>query len=189
MNLAAFVGDDQGALELAHILGVDSKVSLKRLVDVDTRRDIDERAATPHGRVQRRKLVVVRWDYRSEVLANQVRVLAYGRVHVTEQHAEALEVFAIAVKDNLGFVLRRHASQILALGLRNAEPFIGVLDGVGKILPALHTILGGLDVVINIVEVKVGHSISEPRQHGLLLEALEGIQSKLEHPWLFVLDA
>ena len=43
VHLAALVGDDQRALELAHVLGVDAEVGLQRHLDVHARRHVDER--------------------------------------------------------------------------------------------------------------------------------------------------
>ena len=75
----ALVGDDQRALELAHVLGVDPEVGLQRHLDVHSRRDVHERAARPDGRVERGELVVVGRDHGGPVLAHQVLVLAQAR--------------------------------------------------------------------------------------------------------------
>ena len=60
-------------------------------------------------------------DDRAEVLAHEVGVLANRGVHVAKQHAEAFQVLAVAVKDDLGLVLRRDAGEVLALGFGNAR--------------------------------------------------------------------
>ena len=69
VDLGPFLDDDQGPLELAHVLGVDPEVGLERDVDLDAGGDVDERAARPDRRVQRGELVVVDRDDRAEVLA------------------------------------------------------------------------------------------------------------------------
>ena len=38
VDVGAFVDDDQRALELAHVLGVDPEIGLERLVDMDAGR-------------------------------------------------------------------------------------------------------------------------------------------------------
>ena len=43
VHLAALVGDDQRALELAHVLRVDAEVGLQRHLDLHARRHVDER--------------------------------------------------------------------------------------------------------------------------------------------------
>ena len=96
------------------------------------------------ARVQRGELVVVRRNDGAEVLPNDLGVLAHGGVHVAEEHAQRLEVLAVAVEDHFGLVLRRDAGQVLALGLGDAEPLVGVLDGVGQVLPAVDLVSVGL---------------------------------------------
>ena len=59
MNVGVFVNDDQRALELAHILGIDAEIRLQRHFNMDARRDIDEAAARPDGRVQRGEFIVI----------------------------------------------------------------------------------------------------------------------------------
>ena len=63
----------------------------------------------------------------------------YSRTAVSmsqKKHALRLEVLAVAVEDDLGLVLRGDAGEVLALGLGDAELLVGVLDGVGQVLPA-----------------------------------------------------
>ena len=64
--------------------------------------------------------------------------------------------------DDLGLVLGGHPGQVLALGLGDTELLVGVLDGVGQVLPVVDLPLGGLDVVVDVVEVEVGHVVGEP---------------------------
>ena len=71
MHLGPFVDDDQRPLELPHLLGVDAEIGLQRELDLHALRHVDERAARPDGRVERRELVVFRRNDRAEVLAEQ----------------------------------------------------------------------------------------------------------------------
>ena len=87
VHLRAFVGDDQRALELAHVLGVDAEVGLQRHRHFDARRHVDERAARPHGRVERGELVVAGRNDRREILRTMSGYLLDGGVHVAEEHA------------------------------------------------------------------------------------------------------
>ena len=68
MDVRPLVDDDQCALELTGVLRVDAEVRLQRQVDMNALGHVDERAAAPHRRVQRRELVVIRRDDRGEVL-------------------------------------------------------------------------------------------------------------------------
>ena len=44
-ELCAFIADDERALELSEVLGVDPEVSLKRMFHLHAGRDVDERSA------------------------------------------------------------------------------------------------------------------------------------------------
>ena len=153
VHVRALLGDDQGALELAHVLGVDPEVGLEGHLDLDARGHVDERAAGPDGRVEGRELVVVGRDHGGPVLAHDVLVLAQRGVHVHEDHALLLEVLADLVVDDLGLVLGADAGQELALRLGDAEPVEGLLDVLGHLVPAAAVLLRGADEVVDVVEV------------------------------------
>ena len=153
VDLRALLGDDQRALELAHVLGVDPEVGLQRHRDLDPGRHVDERAARPDGGVERRQLVVVRRDDRRPVLAHEVLVLAQGGVHVGEDHALGLELLVDLVVDDLGLVLGADPGEELALRLGDAEAVEGVLDVLGDLAPVAAVLLGGADEVVDVVPV------------------------------------
>ncbi|HZQ04028.1 MAG TPA: hypothetical protein VFA88_08405, partial [Gaiellaceae bacterium] len=117
VHIGVFVDDDHRPFELAHVLGVDPEVGLQRHRHLDARRDVDERPARPHRRVEGGELVVVRRDHPAEPRPHDLGVLAQRGVHVGEDHALLLEVLAVAVVDDLGLVLRGDAGEVLALGL------------------------------------------------------------------------
>src|SRR5438874_13382117 len=96
-----FRSDDQGPLELPHVLGVDPEVGLQRNLDLDTLGDVDEGPTRPDGAVQGRQLVVTRWDDRAEVLLEEVRVVPQRAVGVGEDHALRLQFLVQGVIDNL----------------------------------------------------------------------------------------
>ncbi len=188
VHVGALVGDDQRPLELAHVLGVDPEVGLQRHLDVHARRHVDERAARPHGAVERGQLVVVGRDDRGEVLAHEVLVLAQARVHVHEHDALLLEVLADLVVDDLGLVLGADAGEELALRLGDAELVEGVLDVLGDVVPGLRGLLGGADEVVDVVVVDVGQHRRAPGGLRLGEEVLERLQAELEHPLGLVLE-
>jgi hypothetical protein len=119
---------------------VDAEVGLQRHVDLHARRDVNERPARPHGRVERGELVVVGRDDLAEVLLDQLGVLPQGGVHVAEHDAKLLEVFAVAVEHDLALVLGRDAGQVLALGLGDAQLLVGGLICVGQVIPLVDLI-------------------------------------------------
>ncbi len=141
-------------------------------------------------RVQRRELVIARRNDRAEVLLDKLRVLPKRSVHVTEQDALRREIITILVVDDLRVVLAGHPGEILALGLGDAELFVGLLDAIGQAVPLIDHAFGhGLDVVVDVLEVDVGHVLGEPRCHRLALELTVGLQAELAHPVRLVLDA
>src|SRR5690242_13107387 len=101
MYVAVFIGDDKRPLELPHVTGVDAEIRLKRDLDAHALRDVDEAATAPDGAVERGKLVVVRRDYRREILAEEVFVLAETSVRVNEDDALFFEIFSNLVVDDL----------------------------------------------------------------------------------------
>ena len=188
MHLAALIRDDQGPLELTHVLRVDAEVRLERLVHHDTGWHVDERSTRPHRGVERCELVVVRGDDRPEPLLDQLRVLPDRGVHVGEDHTHRLKIGAVAVEDDLRLVLRCHAGEVLALRLGDAELLVGVLDRVWQVCPLLDLLIRGLDVVVDVVEVEVRHVDGEPLGHRSTVESLQSRETKVPHPFGLLLD-
>ena len=108
-------------------------------------------------------------------------VLLDRRVHVAEQHALGLEVFAVAVVDDLGLVLRGDAGEILALRLGDPQLLVGVLDRLRHLVPVVAERVGRLDVVEDVVEIDVRH-VAAPVGHRATSEALVALESEVEHP-------
>ena len=188
VNLGSLIRNDQRPLELAHVLRVDAEVGLKRHVDGHARWHVDERTARPHRGVERCELVVVRRDDLAEPLPDDFGVLPNGGVHVREQDSKALEILPIAVVNHFAFVLRCDAGEVLALGLRDAELVVGVLDRLRQLFPGAHLLLDRLDVVVDVLKVEVRHLCREPRHHGPTEEALQRAQPELQHPLRLALD-
>src|ERR1022692_2947847 len=79
----------------------------------------------------------------------------------------SLSYWAVTPAHDLPLVLGRDPGQVLALRLGDPELLVGVLDGVGEVVPVLDLVLGRLDVVVDVVEVEVGHVDREPSRHRL----------------------
>lgn len=110
VDVGVLVDDDQRPLELTHVLRVDTEVGLERDVHVDALGHVDERAAGPHGRVQRGELVVTDGDDGAEVLLEELRVLLQRGVGVHEDDTLRLQLLVDLVVDDLGLVLRGDAA-------------------------------------------------------------------------------
>jgi hypothetical protein len=78
-------------------------------------------------------------------------------------------------------VLGGHTGQVLALGLGDAQLLVGVLDRVRKLVPLVDLRIGGLDVVVDVVDVDLRH-VAAPGRHGSLLEVPERREAVVEHP-------
>jgi hypothetical protein len=75
-HIGALVGDDQRALELAGVLGVDAEIGRQLHRAAHARRDVDEGAVGEDRRVQRREIVVGDRHDRAEIFLHQLRMLA-----------------------------------------------------------------------------------------------------------------
>src|SRR5690606_955412 len=187
VHVGTLVDDDQGPLELAHVLGVDPEVGLERDLHVHALRHVDEGAAGPHGRVQRGELVVTGRDDRAEVLLEELGVLLQGGVGGQEDDALLLQVLTDLVVDDLRLVLRGDTGdQALLLRLRDAQLVVGVLDVLGQVLPGLRLPLRGAHEVLDVVEVDA-RQVRAPVRHGLLLEQAQALEAELGHPLRLVL--
>ena len=105
VDVRAFVGDDQRALKLAHCRRVDAEVRLQRDRHVNALGDVDEGSTGPGCRIQCRELVVTRGHALTEVLLEDLRVLAQAGVGVSEDDALSLQVILDLLVDDLGLVL------------------------------------------------------------------------------------
>ena len=92
------------------------------------------------------------------------------------------ELLAVAVEDDLGLVLRGDAGEVLALGLGDAELLVGRLHLRGQLVPLVDLGAAGLQVVVDVLEVDVGHVDGEPRRHRLALERAQAAQAHVRHP-------
>ena len=180
VHLGALVDDDQRSLELPHALGVDPEVGLQRELDLHALRHVDERATRPDGRIEGCELVVGGRDDPAEILAEQVGVLADGGVGVGEDDALLRQVFLQRAIHHLAFELRLHAREELPFGLGDAETVEGLLDGIGNFFPGLALLLGGLQVVEDVLEVD--GDVAAPVGHRLGVEDLERLEPEVAHP-------
>jgi hypothetical protein len=142
---------------------------------------VDERAARPDRRVQRRELVVVLRDDRPEVLLDEVLVLAQARIHVEEEHALLRQVFLELVVDDLGLVLGADTGEVLLLGLWDAQLVPRVLDVGRQVFPRIGLLLGGLDVVVDVLEVDLCQ-VAAPHRQRPREEVVQRLVPELPHP-------
>ena len=187
MHIGTLVGDDKGALELPHVLGVDPEVSLQWDIDLHTGRHVDERPARPHCGVERGELVIAGRDHGAEILPEHLRVFFERGVGVEEDHALLLEVLADRVVDDFRFVLRRHTrDQSLLLGFGDTQSVVGVLDVLREFVPGCGLLFTRAHEVLDVVEVDA-LEVGTPVRHRLLVERPQRLESDVEHPLRFTL--
>ena len=75
-HFRAFIGDDECALELAEIFGIDAEVRLQRMLHFHAGWHVNERAAAEHGGVQRAKFVVGDRDDFAEPFPENFRIMS-----------------------------------------------------------------------------------------------------------------
>ncbi len=144
VNLRTLVSDDEGSLELSGVLAVDTEVRLQWHIDFNTRWHIDKRPTRPDRGVECRELVVTRRNDSSEVLLNEIGVLAQCGVHVTKENALLLKILTIAMEHHLRFVLRGNTCEVFTLRFRNAELLVCRLHLLWQVIPLIDLICGGL---------------------------------------------
>src|SRR5207302_11167654 len=80
-NFAAFIRNDERALELAEAFGIDPEISLERMFHLHAGRDVNERTAAEDGRVKRAEFIVGDRNDFAEPFPENVRMIfqALGR--------------------------------------------------------------------------------------------------------------
>ena len=101
MHITALISDDQGALELAHVLRINPEVSLQRNLNMHTRRHINKRPARPNRRIQGGELIITRRNDRAEILLEELRVLLQSSVRIHENDTLSLKIGVDRVINNL----------------------------------------------------------------------------------------
>ena len=164
-HVAAAVGDDQRALELPGVGGVDAEVRGQLHRAAHAGRHVDERAVGEHGAIERGvEIVGVRHDA-AEVLLDQLRVRLHGFGERAEDHAGLGQprLERGGHRDAVEHGVDRHAGQARALVQRHAELGVGLqqlrvdfLQALGRIRLGLGRRVIGDGVVIDgrVVQVR-----------------------------------
>src|ERR1022692_1205422 len=184
-DVRAFVGDDESALELARILGVDAEVGGQLHGAAHALGDVAEGAVAEDGRVQGREEIVRGGDHRAEVFLDQVGVLLDGFGERAEDDAQLTELFfegggyRYAVEHRV----RGDAGEQLTLLQRDAKLFIGaeqfridIVEALGPVDVGLGggVVADGLVIDGRIVDVGPGGLL-----HGEPVPV--GLQAPLQH--------
>ena len=128
-DVAAFLGDDEGPLELAGLLGVDSEVGHQLNGAAGTLRNVGEGPVAEHGGVQCCVEVVGVGDHRTQVLLHQFGVVLDGFAHGAEDDAGFLQHILVGGGDGdtVQHGVNRHAG----------HPFL-LVQGDAELVESLH---------------------------------------------------
>ena len=183
-HVAAGLGDDQGALELAGMAGVDPEVGAQLHRAAHPFRNEHEAAVGEHRRVQRGEVVVAVRDHAAQVLLHQLRVLADGLGHRAEDDALLGQLLAEggAHGDRVEHRVHRHPGQLGALVQRHAELVVGVQQFLGHFVQ--RSVLGALGrgVVADGLEIDWRDLQLGPVRHRHGQPAPVGGQPPVGHP-------
>jgi len=126
--VATVLDDDQRALELPGVAGVDAEVGTELHRAAHALGHEHEAAVGEHRRVERGEIVVARRHHRAQVLAHQLRVRARRFRERAEDHARGLQFLLECGAHGNGIEHRihRHAGQLGALVQRHAELVVGL---------------------------------------------------------------
>ena len=193
-DLGAVFTDHQRTLKLAGVSRVDAEVSRQLHRALDAFRYEDERAIGEHGRVQRSEIVIRYRHHGTQVLLNEIRVIANSLGNGAENHARFRQLFfeGRRNRDGVEYRIDGNPCQGGTLVQRNTQFFVGFqqlgvdfIQALGAIFWALgRTKIGDLLVIDGrIVQVCPGRlfhlqpltvSVQAPLQHPLRLAFLLG---------------
>ncbi len=172
-HVAARVGDDQRALELAGAGGVDAEVGRQLHRAAHALRHVDERAVGEHRGVQRGEEVVALRHDRAEVAPHQLGVVLDRFRDRAEDDAELAELLLEGGgdRDAVEHVVHRDAGQHLLLPDRDAELLVGAQQLGIDLFQALRPVVIGLGRRIVADRLVVDRRVLDPRPARLLHRA------------------
>ena len=126
-DVGAFVGDDQRALELAGVLGVDAEIGGQLHGAAHALRDVAEGAVGEDRRVQRGEEIVGGRHHRAEIFLDQIGMFldGFGEGAEDDAHLAQLCLEGGGHRDAVEHGIHRHAGEQFPLLQRDAQLFIG----------------------------------------------------------------
>ena len=200
--MAARLGDDERALELTRVFGVDPEVGRQLHGALDPLGDIDERTVGEYRRVETGKEVVTTRHDRAEIFLDQLRMLADGFRDRTEDHAGVGELLLecrchrhtvehrvhrhIAVAGGVGGAF--HAREHFLLTQRDAELLVGFeklgvdfVQALGLVLGAFRGGIVGNRLIVDRLVMQM-----RPFRRAHLFPLPECFEAPVEHPFRLV---
>ena len=187
-HFRAFIHDDEGALELAKVFGVDAEVGLQRVFHLHALRHVDEGPAGKDCAVEGGELVVAGGDDFAEPRTENLRVFLQAFGTVDENHALIGDRFLNVGIGGFAVKLRFHPGEEFAFLLGNAEAFEGHLHLLRHIIPRPGGGGAAAEVITDLAEVDILEVLGGPvGRHGLVPKDFEGALPEITHPVRVVL--
>ena len=142
-HVTALIGNNEGALKLPRLSGVNSKIRTQLQRTPHPFGDIYKRAIAEHRRIKRGKKVVRVRHHRAEIFFDELRMLLHRLGERTENHAMLGEFLLMrgANGDAVEHRIHCHARQALTLVQGHAEFFVGFQQLRIHLIEALRAIL------------------------------------------------
>ena len=181
--LGAFVGDDEGALELAEGFRIDAEIGLQRLLELYALGDVDEGAAGKHRAVEGGILIVAGGNDFPEPRAEDFLMLFEPLRGSHEDHPLFGEFLFHVGVGGLGVELGLNSCEESAFLLRDAEALEGFENIGGNIIPRTLRLFPVGEVEADFVVVDVFEILGRPvRGCRLAFENGERFVAELAHP-------
>ena len=132
---AALLDNHQGALKLAGIFTIDSKIGLNRNLALDILGHIDKGSAGPNCTIKRRKFMLSIWNHSTKILLNQVRIFLNSRIRISKDNPQLGKLFFHIVVNHFRFVLGHSSRQKLLLSFWNSQAIKGFLNLLWDFIP------------------------------------------------------
>ena len=188
-HLGAFVGDDEGALELAEIFRVDPEVGLERMFHFHAGRHVDEGAAAEDGAVERAKFVVANRNNLAEPFPENFGMIFQSLGRSNKDDALFADGFLDVGVNRLAVELRFHAGEKFSLLFRNAEPLECALDVLRHFVPTAFRSRAGREVITDFVEIDCLEIFARPmRRQRFLEKCFQTAETKFADPIGIFLD-
>ena len=189
-DIATFVGDDQGALELARLRGIDAEIGGELHRAAHALGHIDKSTVGKHRRVQGGEEIVRHRHHCAQILLHQVGMVADRFGDRAEDHPRLVKLVLEGGGDRNAVEHRvhRHAGQRHLLVQRNAQLLVGLQQlGIDFIQRLFQRRVLGRGIIIGGLIVDLG--IMHPRPIRLLhgQPALERAQPPFQHPFRLAL--
>ena len=187
-HIAVVVGNNQRALKLAGLCGIDAEIRRQFHWATHALWNIHKRAIAEHRRIKRGIKVVGIRHHRAHVFLHKVGVVFHRLADRAENHAKFGELLAIggvnahAVHDGI----YRHARQAHLLFQRNAQLVESFLHLRVDFL--LWGALARRSVVADVLEVDVGNVHVSPFGLGQREPVAERLQTELQQPFRLALE-